>query len=567
MNSKRLAALLLALTMALSVLSGCGHVEEEPIENPDITTGAEITLPPETTTVPETTTEPITTPEPTTTPETTTEPVTTTEATTTAATTAATKKTSKDDFTVEKMNATVYATMSLNVRKGPSTDFDRIGAVAEGDELTVTGRASTGWYQISFNGETAYVSNLYVSNEKPAAKPAVTTSANNNNTTPAPSGDDEEVVDDGDSENVDDEPSLPASTNPSPNYTFTSSDWMSDNACEYQMSAFTQEKYVKAMEKIALGIQVMAPSISLAEYLTEDETMEFAGKLIHIAGTGYCYFDRAKVGGTTIYPIYYTDDYNTAMNMQTSMANQAAKIVEKCSGYSDYNKVKFIYEYLIKNSSYGGNYGGSAYGPIVDGHGTCLGYAKATFYLLSKAGLDVLYVVGRDQDMHAWVKVKINGSWYNVDTTWGDPNSTVTEDDPSYVNYDFLCVTDRYILNTRPTVYDLSKFYSMPSATSNDLNWFVLNGCYAETYEDGVNILREQIKACANDTSENLNYIRVQFSNEAAFQAFFEHYTQSAVQSEFVDVYAPVRKVKGRHSDAKSETKRTLTIMYRLRKK
>ena len=53
-------------------------------------------------------------------------------------------------------------TWSLNIREG-STRYDEIiGGLYEGDEITVTGETGNGWYEISHNGETAYVYGEYV---------------------------------------------------------------------------------------------------------------------------------------------------------------------------------------------------------------------------------------------------------------------------------------------------------------------------------------------------------------------------------------------------------------------
>jgi len=59
----------------------------------------------------------------------------------------------------------MYATNAVNVRQGPSTDFERIGALKLGQEVKVTGEASTGWYEIAYGEEKAYVSNKYLQTE------------------------------------------------------------------------------------------------------------------------------------------------------------------------------------------------------------------------------------------------------------------------------------------------------------------------------------------------------------------------------------------------------------------
>ncbi len=61
------------------------------------------------------------------------------------------------EYTVTEMSAVLYAQKASNVRSGPSTDYDVIGGLAINTEVTVVGKASTGWYQISYGGIEAFV--------------------------------------------------------------------------------------------------------------------------------------------------------------------------------------------------------------------------------------------------------------------------------------------------------------------------------------------------------------------------------------------------------------------------
>lgn len=63
---------------------------------------------------------------------------------------------------------TMYASTAVNVRKGPATDFERVGGLRRGQEVTATGQADTGWYEIVYGESKAYVSNKYLQQEKPA---------------------------------------------------------------------------------------------------------------------------------------------------------------------------------------------------------------------------------------------------------------------------------------------------------------------------------------------------------------------------------------------------------------
>ena len=85
-------------------------------------------------------------------------------------------QTSASDFTVVPVNKTMYVTSDgLNVRSSWSTSDEMLGGFAYGSAVNVTGMvqkngADFGWYQISYNGSTGYVSSAYLSDTAPAAK-------------------------------------------------------------------------------------------------------------------------------------------------------------------------------------------------------------------------------------------------------------------------------------------------------------------------------------------------------------------------------------------------------------
>ena len=91
----------------------------------------------------------------------------------------------------------MYSKGDVNVRKGPSTDYEKIGALTLNQEVKITGQSkSTGWYRIEFNGTEGYVSQNYLSNSK-ITTPAPSTGGNNggngSTTTPPERGTKEEL--------------------------------------------------------------------------------------------------------------------------------------------------------------------------------------------------------------------------------------------------------------------------------------------------------------------------------------------------------------------------------------
>ena len=77
-------------------------------------------------------------------------------------------------YSVAAMSATMYATAGVNVRAGYSTSDAVLGGVAQGSSVTVTGVVQKngkdyGWYQVSYNGVTGYISGAFLTDKAPAS--------------------------------------------------------------------------------------------------------------------------------------------------------------------------------------------------------------------------------------------------------------------------------------------------------------------------------------------------------------------------------------------------------------
>ncbi len=62
--------------------------------------------------------------------------------------------------------ATVTAGEFLNVRKGPGTEYDKVGTLTRGQAVTVVARTSNGWYKTV---DGYYVSETYLADSAPSA--------------------------------------------------------------------------------------------------------------------------------------------------------------------------------------------------------------------------------------------------------------------------------------------------------------------------------------------------------------------------------------------------------------
>ncbi len=71
-----------------------------------------------------------------------------------------------------------YVTASLlNVREGSSTDYNVVGRLKQGSTVSILGQEDNGWYEISYNGTSYYVSDDYITTDEDSKSDSTTTSS------------------------------------------------------------------------------------------------------------------------------------------------------------------------------------------------------------------------------------------------------------------------------------------------------------------------------------------------------------------------------------------------------
>ena len=156
---------------------------------------------------------------------------------------------------------------------------------------------------------------------------------------------------------------------------------------------------------------------------------------------------------------------------------------------SDYEKILYVYEYLVNSVDYeeGSEYNQTIYSIFVKKRSVCAGYAKAAQYLLNKLDVFCAYVTGTIRDSqvsHGWNLVRCEGDYYYVDPTWGDPLFQSGEnEDIDNINYDYMCCNDEELFKTHKPEGDVS----LPACTEMDWNYYVVNHMYyTQVDEDGL---------------------------------------------------------------------------------
>lgn len=232
----------------------------------------------------------------------------------------------------------------------------------------------------------------------------------------------------------------------------------------------------------------------------------------------------------TVIKVNYLYDVATRSTMQEEIDSAVAQCLNGISqDASDYDKILYVYEYIIRSVEYNldASDNQNIYSVFVGKESVCAGYSKATQYLLNKLGVFCTYVIGTagdDNQSHAWNLVSCNGDYYYVDTTWGDPTFLAEEGEEvaaeEKISYDYmLCDETELFKNHRPDAK-----VELPSCTHMDYNYYVVNGDYYTSFDSGV-ILQKMNDVISSGGSTTV----IKFSSSELYAAARESIFQETI--------------------------------------
>lgn len=124
---------------------------------------------------------------------------------------------------------------------------------------------------------------------------------------------------------------------------------------------------------------------------------------------------------------YFTyDNYkDSAQSMRTQIEEAIDKVFEGLNdSMSDAEKLKYLHDYMVDNTVYDADASDcdNVYGALIKHKTHCQGFSKSMCMFCDRLGIPSILVTGSAGGGHMWNMVELDGTWYNLDVTWDDPD-------------------------------------------------------------------------------------------------------------------------------------------------
>ena len=189
----------------------------------------------------------------------------------------------------------------------------------------------------------------------------------------------------------------------------------------------------------------------------------------------------------------FTANYHMTEDEVQENFRKIEEYVETCiasvpAGADEYTKVKYVYEYIINRTEYVPNSPNNqnVCSVFVGGQSVCMGYAKATQYILSRLGVDITLAYGMvGGESHSWNLVRVDGEYYYMDPTWGDagyvrPGLSTSTPISQGVNYEYFLITTEQLAKS----HTINNVVPLPACVATRNNYYIREGLYIPAYEE-----------------------------------------------------------------------------------
>lgn len=131
-------------------------------------------------------------------------------------------------------------------------------------------------------------------------------------------------------------------------------------------------------------------------------------------------YSYTSTGDVTL-SLTYVGTYEQEQYVTKRVKEIAAELTRP--NMTDFDKVKAVNDYIVTHSMYSRDTTQTPhhiYTFLTEQKAVCQAYALLAYRLFEEMGIESRYVVGYAGELHAWNTVKVDGVWYQLDTTWND---------------------------------------------------------------------------------------------------------------------------------------------------
>ena len=241
--------------------------------------------------------------------------------------------------------------------------------------------------------------------------------------------------------------------------------------------------HLDALETVRDGALKLKSNIDISDYrLTESELSSLFAALRAVYPELFFVDLQYRYSYKTIGGVNYTSSLLLSYDVSSVSELNAMldKFYSKADGYlslvddsmNDFTKALVLHDAIVMNSEYfvaKDGVSGTPYTLMVEGWGKCEDYSRAYAFLLAQLGIKSELVTSSSMN-HEWMKIRLDGKYYQVDITWDDPISAEEGTDfPGRVSHEYFLFSDSTFPNH-------SGYYMInPSADTTYDNYYIHN--------------------------------------------------------------------------------------------
>lgn len=203
----------------------------------------------------------------------------------------------------------------------------------------------------------------------------------------------------------------------------------------------TKKRILNALQSRTTYLAVIPSKTEKEDYYLElfalfDEVISEHKELEPIVDCKMSHYADIGNGYTFMFEFIYRTSENIERKKIEAVNSKVDEIINTIikSDYNDFQKVYAVTRYVVASCKYDNDTANkfkanpdadlpddpfNAYGALINGVAVCSGYSDAIEKLLTRCGVEVT-VINSDKMNHAWNVVKIQGNYYELDSTWMD---------------------------------------------------------------------------------------------------------------------------------------------------